>query len=168
VSLNKAMLIGNVGRDPEVRSTASGNKVANLSLATTEAWKDRDGERQERTEWHRVTVFGKLAEVVERWVRKGQMLYVEGQIRTRKYNDRDGVERYSTEIVVEIDGKLRMLGGKPENGEARPENAPGNQPVRGRRDDIDAPPEGDTRNTGGEGYRRGSFGMDLDDDDIPF
>lgn len=100
-SVNKAILLGNVGRDPEIRRTQSGEPIANISIATSETWRDKQtGERKEKTEWHRVVVFGKLAEIVEQYVVKGQKLYLEGKIQTRKWVDQSSVERYSTEVVL--------------------------------------------------------------------
>lgn len=108
--INKVTLIGNLGADPEVRYTASGSAVANVRLATAEAWRDREsGEQQERTEWHRVVFFGRLAEIVEQYLRKGSQVYVEGRLQTRKWQDRDGNERYTTEIVA---NEMQMLGGR--------------------------------------------------------
>lgn len=95
--INKATLLGHVGRDPEIRHMASGDAVANVSLATTERWKDKNGERQEKTEWHRLVFFGKLADIVDKYVHKGSLIYVEGKLTTRKW-EKDGVERYTTEI----------------------------------------------------------------------
>jgi single-strand DNA-binding protein len=107
--VNKAILIGRVGKDPEIRHTAAGQAVATLSLATSETWKDKDGAKQERTEWHKLVVWGKLAEaVVQPYVRKGDALYVEGRIQTRKWQGQDGQDRYTTEIAV---SDLQMLGG---------------------------------------------------------
>ena len=105
-SINKVILIGNVGKDPDIRSTQSGSKIANLSLATSESWKDKQtGERQERTEWHRVVVFGEgLVRVIENYVKKGSKLYVEGQLQTRKWQDQSGNDRYSTEVVLQAYG----------------------------------------------------------------
>ena len=100
-SVNKVILIGNLGADPEVRRTNSGDPIANLRVATTEKWKDKQtGERQERTEWHTVAIFGPVAEVAERYLRKGSKIYLEGQLQTRKWQDRDGNDRYSTEVVL--------------------------------------------------------------------
>ena len=114
--LNKVMLIGNLGADPEIRYTAGGSAVANIRLATAESWRDKDtGETQERTEWHRVVFFGRLAEIVEQYVKKGSQLYVEGSIRTRKWQDKEGNERFSTEIVA---GEMQMLGGRSGGGGA--------------------------------------------------
>lgn len=114
-SVNKVILIGNLGRDPEVRSTQAGKKVVNLAIATSETWKDRNsGERQERTEWHRVVIFNeRLAETAERYLRKGAKVYVEGQLQTRKWTDQSGVEKYTTEIVLQqFRGELTMLDGR--------------------------------------------------------
>lgn len=114
-SVNKVILIGNVGKDPEVRSTQGGKKVVTLSVATSETWKDRNsGERQERTEWHRVVIFNeRLADVAERFVKKGSKIHVEGALQTRKWTDQSGVEKYSTEIVLQqFRGELTLLDGK--------------------------------------------------------
>lgn len=120
--INKVILVGTVGKDPENRSMPSGDAISNLSLATNEQWKDKaTGEKKESTEWHRVVFFGKLAEIVGMYVRKGQMLYVEGSLRTRKWQGQDGQDRYSTEIVA---SDMQMLGGRPNEGEQR---APMNQ-----------------------------------------
>jgi single-strand DNA-binding protein len=111
-SVNKVILVGNLGRDPEVRSTQDGTKVANLSLATSETWRDRNtGERRERTEWHRVVIFNeRLADVAEKYLRKGSKIYVEGQLQTRKWTDQNGQDRYSTEVVLQrFRGELTML-----------------------------------------------------------
>ena len=111
-SLNKVILVGNLGADPDVRSMQSGDKVANLSIATSERWNDRDGNRQERTEWHRVVLFGKVAEVAERYLKKGAKVLIEGQLQTRKWQDQNGQDRYSTEVVVRgFGGNMTMLDG---------------------------------------------------------
>lgn len=118
-SVNKVILIGNLGADPEVRSFQNGGKVANLRIATTETWKDRNsGEKQERTDWHNVAIFGDgLAGVAERFLRKGSKIYVEGQLRTRKWQDQSGADRYTTEVVLQGPGAvLTMLDGKPGGG----------------------------------------------------
>lgn len=111
-SVNKVILVGTLGRDPEVRSLSAG-KVCNLSVATSERWKDRDGERQERTEWHRVTIYNEnLVGVAERFLAKGRQVYIEGQLQTRKWTDQEGHERYSTEVVLsKFRGELVLLGG---------------------------------------------------------
>ncbi len=108
--LNKVMLIGNLGADPEIRYTGSGSAVANVRLATAESWRDREsGEQQERTEWHRVVFFSRLAEIVGEYLKKGSQIYVEGRLQTRKWQDRDGNERYTTEIVA---NEMQMLGSR--------------------------------------------------------
>ncbi|MEX0696280.1 MAG: single-stranded DNA-binding protein, partial [Dongiaceae bacterium] len=111
-SVNKAILIGNLGRDPEIRSLQDGNRVANLSVATSESWRDKSsGERRERTEWHRVVIFNeRLVEVAEKYLKKGAKVYLEGQIQTRKWTDQSGVEKYTTEVVLQrFRGELTML-----------------------------------------------------------
>ena len=108
--INKAIIVGNVGQDPEVRYMPSGSAVAEVSVATSEQWKDKQsGEKQERTEWHRVTFFGRLAEIVGEYVRKGSQIYVEGSIRTEKWQDKNGQDRYTTKIIA---NEMQMLGGR--------------------------------------------------------
>jgi single-strand DNA-binding protein len=114
-SVNKVILVGNLGKDPEVRRLTSGEPVVNLSIATSESWRDKaSGERKEKTEWHRVVIFNKnLAEVAEKYLRKGAKVYVEGQLQTRKWTDKDGAEKYSTEVVLQnFRGELTMLDGR--------------------------------------------------------
>jgi single-strand DNA-binding protein len=127
--LNKAQIIGNLGRDPEVRYLPSGDAVANISVATTEKWKDKaSGEMKEHTEWHRISFFGKQAEIAGQYLKKGSTVYVEGKIQTRKYTDKDGAEKFATEIKGEV---LKMIGGKAEQGEQQaPKAAPARQPQR--------------------------------------
>lgn len=108
-SLNKVQLIGNLGADPEIRQATNGNAIANLNIATSEKWTDKSGEKRENTEWHRVVIFGKLADVVGQYVRKGDRIYIEGKLQTRKWQDRDGNDRYTTEIVG---NQMLMLGGR--------------------------------------------------------
>ncbi len=118
-SVNKVILIGNLGRDPEIRTTQDGTRIANLSLATSESWRDRNsGERRERTEWHRVVIFNeKLSEVAEKYLRKGSKVYIEGQLQTRKWTDQAGVDKYSTEVVLQrFRGELTMLDGRSDGG----------------------------------------------------
>ena len=112
-SVNKAILIGNLGKDPEVRYLPSGEAIANITLATTDTWKDKSGTKQERTEWHRVSFFGRQAEVVGEYLKKGSPIYVEGRIQTRKWQDKEGQDRYTTEIVAD---RMQMLGGKSSGG----------------------------------------------------
>lgn len=114
-SVNKAIILGNVGKDPEVRFLPDGKATANLSVATSSSWKDKSGEKQESTEWHRISAFGKLAEIIGEYVKKGSQIYIEGRITTRKWKDKEGVERYSTEIIAD---QMQMLGGRGEKSEA--------------------------------------------------
>ena len=119
-SVNKVILIGNLGKDPEIRTLGSGDRVANLRLATTETWRDKaTGERKEKTEWHSVVIFNdNIVKVVEQYVKKGSSVYVEGQLQTRKWTDKDGQERYSTEVAIQrFNGQLTMLGGRGGDGE---------------------------------------------------
>lgn len=119
--VNKAIIVGNLGNDPDMRYTAGGAAVANISVATAESWRDKEsGEQQERTEWHRVVAFGRLAEIIGEYLRKGSQVYIEGRIQTRKWQDKDGQDRWSTEIVA---NELQMLGGKG-GGSANYESAP--------------------------------------------
>ena len=119
--INKVILVGNLGRDPETRAMQSGGSVANLSVATAERWKDRDGNRQERTEWHRVVVFGTLADVASKYLRKGSKVYLEGKLQTRKWQDQSGQDRYATEVVLSGFGSaLKILDGKPTQGTQAP------------------------------------------------
>ena len=112
-SVNKVILIGNLGRDPETRYTTGGDAVTNLNLATSEQWKDKNGEKQERTEWHRVVLFGRQAEIAGEYLKKGRSVYIEGRLQTRKYTDKDGVEKYSTEIVAD---RMQLLGSREGGG----------------------------------------------------
>ncbi len=112
--INKVILIGNLGADPEIRRMPSGDAVANVRIATSESWKDKEtGEARERTEWHNVVLFGRIADVVHQYLRKGSKIYVEGKLRTRKWQTRDGQDRYSTEVVVDINGNIEMLDARP-------------------------------------------------------
>lgn len=114
--VNRVTILGNLGNDPEVKYTASGSAIANLTVATSESWNDKaTGEKKEITEWHRVVLFGKLAEVAGEYLRKGSQVYIEGQLRTRKWTDNAGVEKYTTEIVVGMNGVMQMLGGKQDS-----------------------------------------------------
>jgi single-strand DNA-binding protein len=156
-SVNKVILVGNLGRDPEIRALQSGGRVANLSLATSERWKDRQtGERRERTEWHRVVIFDeKLVDVAEKYLRKGSKLYVEGQLQTRKWTDQSGQERYTTEVVLQrFRSELTMLDTRADAGTMAGEPAGGGYTEGGE-------------DGGGAGGGGGRGGGDLDDD-IPF
>ncbi len=114
-SVNKVILVGNLGRDPEVRYTAEGSAITSISVATTSTWKDRNsGERREETEWHRVTFFNRLAEIAGEYLKKGRSVYIEGRLKTRKYTDANGVEKYATDIIAE---QMQMLGGRDGGGD---------------------------------------------------
>lgn len=110
-SVNKAIIVGTLGRDPEIRYMPNGDAACNLSVATSESWKDKSGEKQERTEWHRISMFGKLAEIAGQYLAKGSSVYLEGKLQTRKWTDKDGVEKYTTEIIAD---RMQMLGGNRE------------------------------------------------------
>lgn len=112
-SINKVTLIGNLGKDPEMRYMPSGEAIANLTLATTDVWKDKAGAKQEKTEWHRISMFGRIAEVAGEYLKKGSSVYIEGRLQTRKWQDKDGQDRYTTEIVA---NEMKMLGGRPGGG----------------------------------------------------
>ena len=138
--VNKAIIVGNLGRDPELRFTASGRAVAKFPVATSERWTDQDGQKQERTEWHNIVVWGKQAETCGQYLSKGRQVYVEGGIRTRSYDDKDGNKRYITEIVAR---DVRFLGGAGGGGGARSSDA-GFTPPRGEDSGPSGPDEEDT------------------------
>lgn len=117
--VNKVILVGTCGQDPEVRYMPNGNAVTNLSLATSEQWMDKQtNQKVEKTEWHRVSLFGKVAEIAGEWLRKGTQVYIEGKLQTREW-EKDGIKRYTTEIVVNMQGTMQLLGGKPQDGQQR-------------------------------------------------
>src|SRR6478609_1580448 len=139
-SVNKVILVGNLGKDPEVRRMTSGEPVVNLSIATSESWRDKaSGERKEKTEWHRVVIFNKnLADVAEKYLRKGAKVYVEGSLQTRKWTDKDGAEKYSTEVVLQnFRGELTMLDGKGGEGGGGARSGAGEAPASFQRDEMD-------------------------------
>jgi single-strand DNA-binding protein len=155
-SVNKVILIGNLGRDPEIRSLGSGDRVASFSIATSETWRDRTtGERREKTEWHRISIFNdNLVKVAENYLKKGSKVYIEGALQTRKFTDASGAERQATEIVLQkFRGELTMLDGRGEGGDSGPRDSEGGGYSPGPR----ATPSGP----------RESFSADLDDE-IPF
>ena len=127
-SVNKVIIVGNLGKDPETRYAPSGDAICNITVATSETWKDKtSGEKKEATEWHRVAFFGKLAEIAGQYLNKGSQVYVEGRLQTRKWKDKDGQDRYTTEIRCD---EMKMLGGKPEGGSAEPcQSAPAKRPA---------------------------------------
>ena len=114
--INKVILIGNIGAKPEIRNTQNGDKVASFTIATSENWKDQQGQQQTRTEWHKIVIFGKLTQIVESYLDKGSKIYIEGQLRTRKWTNQQGQDQYSTEVVLtQFKGSLQMLDAKPSN-----------------------------------------------------
>ena len=158
--INKVFLLGNLGQDPDVRSTSGGSMVANMSLATGESWKDKEtGDWKEKTEWHRVVMFGRLAEIADQYLKKGARVHIEGKVQTRKWQDRDGNDKYTTEIVA---GSMIMLGEK--DGQGRSHARPQSQPQHadeGQAARPSAAPSGTTRTTND---KQGEFV----DDSIPF
>ena len=149
-SINKVIIVGNLGRDPETRYTTDNRAIANLAIATTDKWKDKaTGEQREATEWHRVSAFGRLAEIMGQYLRKGSQVYIEGRLRTRKYTDRDGVDRWTTEIIAD---QMQMLGSRQGSGEP----SVGDNSYGGRAPASSPSPAG----AGG--------GLSDIDDDIPF
>jgi single-strand DNA-binding protein len=167
-SVNKVILLGNLGRDPETRYTTGGDAVTNLNIATSEQWKDKSGEKQERTEWHRVVLFGRQAEVAGEYLKKGRSVYIEGRLQTRKYTDKDGVEKYSTEIVadrMQLIGSARDAGsgGDVEFSGAGAGGGGGQRREGGASGASSAKPAGGGGATGG-----GKKNVDDFDDDIPF
>src|SRR5471032_3410994 len=150
--VNKVILVGNLGQDPEIRYMPNGGAVANMTLATSESWRDKaTGEQKEKTEWHRVVLFGKLAEVAGEYLKKGSQVYIEGKLNTRKWTDQAGIEKYTTEIHVNVGGTMQMLGGKAEGG--KPAQSGGQQ---SRPTQQSQPPQ-----------QNNEPPMDFDDD-IPF
>ncbi len=180
--VNKVILVGNLGQAPEIRYMPNGGAVANLTLATSETWRDKaTGEQKEKTEWHRVVLFGKLAEVAGEYLSKGSKVYIEGQLQTRKWQDEQGGDRYTTEIVVKVNGSMQMLGGGERqtsgNVSAQPpaaaQPASSSTPAKGKRstkgkgtpkgaDAAQAPSAPPSQPQGGE-FPRADY-----DDDIPF
>lgn len=167
-SVNKVILIGNLGKDPEVRTMQNGNKVANLSLATSESWKDKStGERKEKTEWHRVVIFGSLADIAEKYLKKGSKVYVSGSLQTRKWQNKEGQDQYSTEVVLQgFGGELTMLDGKGGGGGGGMGGGGGgmDEPVM----DRGAASGGWDSGAGGGNKGASRKGSDDMDDDIPF
>ena len=162
MSVNKVILVGRLGRDPETRYTGSGQAVANFSLATDESYKDRNGERQKRTEWHKIVVWGKQAEIAQQYLKKGSLIFVEGRIQSREWQDKEGQKRTSFEIVA---NNFRMLGGRAEGAAAGAGGMGGGASRSGDEADQSAPPE---ESFGGGGGQAGSPGPEISDEDIPF
>jgi single-strand DNA-binding protein len=169
-SVNKVILVGNLGRDPEVRSTQDGTKIVHLAVATSERWRDRNsGENRERTEWHRVVIFNeRLGEVAEKYLSKGRSVYLEGQLQTRKWQDQSGQERYTTEVVLQrFRGELVLLGGRDEGGFAGAGPPADDQSDWGRTP-SQAPRAAGGAGRGGGARRESSESFDDLDDEIPF
>jgi len=172
-SVNKVILIGNLGRDPETRYTTGGDAVTNLRIATTDTWKDKSGEKQEKTEWHTVVLFGRQAEIAGEYLKKGRPVYIEGRLQTRKWTDKEGVEKYSTEIVGD---RMQLIGGRSEGGGTGDAEFSGGSGTGGggaRREGGGG--GGGSGSNGGAGDEKrpagGSApkkGVDDFDDDIPF
>ncbi|NIZ62984.1 single-stranded DNA-binding protein [Sedimentitalea sp. CY04] len=172
-SVNKVILIGNLGRDPEVRSFQNGGKVCNLRIATSETWKDRNtGERREKTEWHSVAIFSEgLVRVAEQYLRKGSKVYIEGALQTRKWQDQSGQDRYSTEVVLQGFGStLTMLDGRGEGGDqgGGGGNYGGGGSFGGGGGSYDSGSQGGGGNFGGGGGQQSGPSHNIDDDEIPF
>jgi len=163
--VNKVILVGTCGQDPETRYLPNGNAVTNLSLATSEQWTDKQsGQKVERTEWHRVSLFGKVAEIAGEYLRKGSQVYIEGKLQTREW-EKDGIKRYTTEIIVDINGTMQLLGGRPqqEGGQQSPRPHPQDSAAR------QAPPRRQQSQYSAQSQQAGN-GPDTPDfsDDIPF
>lgn len=158
MSVNRVILVGRLGRDPETRYTGSGQAVANFSLATDESYKDRNGERQKRTEWHKIVVWGKQAEIAQQYLKKGSLVFIEGRIQSREWQDKEGQKRTSFEIVAST---FRMLGGRADGAAAAAGAAAAGTPRGGEDFEQSAAPE--------ESYGGGSAGgPEISDEDIPF
>ncbi len=165
-SVNKVILVGNLGRDPEIRYLPSGDPVANIAIATSSKYKGKDGNMVEETEWHRVTFFGKLAEIVGQYMKKGRSIYIEGRLKTRKYTDKDGVEKYATDIIA---NEMQMLGGREGMGE--PGGHDGDNEGYSSRPSAPPPRQQQApapRQPAPAAAKQASSGFDDMDDDIPF
>lgn len=167
--VNKVILVGNLGQDPEVRYMPNGGAVCNFTLATSESWNDKQtGEKKEQTEWHRVVIFGKLAEIAGEHLRKGSQVYIEGQLKTRKWQAQDGTDKYTTEVVVNIGGVMQMLGGRQQNDGGQQQQR---QQQSGSQQNRWGQPQQPTHSGGGQqrppAQQQNDPPMDFDDD-IPF
>ncbi len=183
--INKVILVGTLGADPDVKYAANGNAITNLSVATSEEWSDKNtGQKQQKTEWHRVTIFGKLAEIAGQYLRKGSQVYLEGKLQTRKWQDQNGQDRYTTEVVLSgFDGTMQMLGGNRQGGDtsfdqggSNQQGSMGQQQPR-QQNQFQQPaqaqaPMGQQNNTGSQQAPQQKAPAyapnDFDDDDVPF
>lgn len=169
--INKVILIGNLGQDPEIRYMPNGGAVANITLATSETWRDKNtGEMKEKTEWHRVVLFGKLAEIAREYLRKGAQVYIEGALQTRKWQDQNGVDRYTTEIIVNISGTMHMLGNRNVNNSFSNENVQKNNMLLQEKNKLE---KGDVKSNQSSVYNKKEVFINDEsqidfDDDIPF
>ncbi|WP_426152329.1 single-stranded DNA-binding protein [Pseudomonas sp. DC3000-4b1] len=165
--VNKVILVGTCGQDPEVRYLPNGNAVTNLSLATSEQWTDKQsGQKVERTEWHRVSLFGKVAEIAGEYLRKGSQVYIEGKLQTREW-EKDGIKRYTTEIIVDINGTMQLLGGRPQ-GQDQQGGGNYNQAPRQQAPRPQSQPQQQSRPAPQQQAPQQSNDFDSFDDDIPF
>ncbi|MBS0433143.1 MAG: single-stranded DNA-binding protein [Proteobacteria bacterium] len=163
--VNKVILVGNLGADPETRYTASGSAICTIRIATSESWKDKQtGEQQERTEWHRVKFFGRLAEIAGEYLKKGRQVYIEGSLRTDKYTDKEGIERYTTDIIA---NEMQMLGSAGEGG-SRGSAGEGGGGYRPRPQQSRGGAPGEPGGRPAPAQQPASGGGDFEDDDIPF
>lgn len=155
--INKVILVGSLGADPDIKYTGDGKAIANLSVATNEEWKDKNtGQKQEKTEWHRVVIFGKLAEIAGQYLTKGSQVYLEGKLQTRKWQDKNtGQDRYTTEVVVDFNGNMQMLGG-------------GNRRDQQQVNSMQTPPVNNMQAQPVNNQQQAPQSHDFDDDDVPF
>jgi single-strand DNA-binding protein len=173
--VNKVIVVGTCGQDPEVRYLPNGNAVTNLSLATSEQWTDKQsGQKVERTEWHRVSMFGKVAEIAGEYLRKGSQVYIEGKLQTREW-EKDGIKRYTTEIVVDMQGTMQLLGGRPQQGDQSGQGGGGNNYQQSaprqqapRPQQSSAPQQSSSRPAPQQSAPQPAPDFDSFDDDIPF
>ncbi|WP_075432303.1 single-stranded DNA-binding protein [Buchnera aphidicola] len=173
--VNKAILIGNLGQDPDLRYMPNGSAVTNINIATSDTWKDKNtGETREKTEWHRVVLFGKLAEIAGKYLKKGAQIYIEGSLQTRKWQDQNGIDRYTTEIIVSVTGTMQMLGNRNTGTLNNPENISkfikkpnikDNNPL----DDLESLSNVPSQeNNQKSNLVKSASKIDFDDDDMPF
>ena len=168
-SVNKVILLGNLGRDPETRYTTGGDAVTNLRIATSEQWKDKNGDKQEKTEWHSVVLFGRQAEIAGEYLKKGRSVYIEGRLQTRKYTDKEGVEKYATEIVAD---RMQLLGSRGDSAGGGDDDAPsgggGRAPAQRSGGGGGSRGGSGSASGGGSGGSGGGKKSEDFDDDIPF
>lgn len=166
-SVNKVILVGNLGRDPEVRYMPNGEAVCNFSIATTDSWKDKNGQKQERTEWHNIVMYRKLAEIAGEYLKKGRPVYIEGRLQTRKWQTKEGQDRYTTEIIAD---QMQMLGGRDSGGSSNASYDDMNQDQDGGQSSASARQAASSSAPSAQGAKPAAGGSSFDefDDDIPF